>query len=63
MLEQIVARPWVFFALLMVIVVLSVCAAIRTRRDMRLKPRTSVPRRKTPRGSNDRRWEGQRRKR
>ena len=62
-LEQIAARGWVFVALLTIIVILSVCAMMRTRRDMRLKPRTTVPRRKAPRHGSDRRWEGQRRKR
>lgn len=63
MVETIIARPWAFLGLIAVLIVLSLCAALRTRHDMKLKRRTTVPRRKTPRGAKDRRWEGQRQNR
>ncbi len=62
MIENILARPWMFFALVLLIVLLSLCAIVRSRRDLNLKQRTGVPRRKGPRANVDRRWDAQRKK-
>ncbi len=62
MIEAIIDRPGAFFVLVVVIAVLSLCAILRSRRDLNLRRRTSAPRRRIPRPDTDRRWEAQRRR-
>jgi hypothetical protein len=62
MIDRIIATPWMFFFLIVVLAALSFGAYLRVRRDRALRNRTSAPRRKVPRIANDRRWDARRKK-
>lgn len=56
MIQSILDHPWAFLALLLVLALLQVGAALRTRHDRRLRQRALADRRQAPRPSPDRRW-------
>ena len=55
-IQRIVDMPWMFVGTVLCIVLLNVAAAIRLRRDNRLKTRAPLDRRSQPRAEPDRRW-------
>jgi len=56
MIQRIIDHPWIFFAFVMLLLLLNIGAAIRTRHDDKLKIRAKVNRRLKPRAGKDRRW-------
>lgn len=63
MIQSILDHPWTFLTFVLILVVLNLGAAMRVRRDRKLKRRRAIiDRRQMPRQGPERRWTSRPRK-
>ncbi|HZX31422.1 MAG TPA: hypothetical protein VFF03_08735 [Rhodocyclaceae bacterium] len=63
MIQSIIEQPWAFVGLVLVLILLQAGAALRIRRDRRLRQRALADRRQSIRPGDDRRWQARPRRR